>query len=64
MTTTEKHPRVEADLEASPEFALECLYDDAQNPSELTIFPPDEARAVTEWITVDQSVAVSLEEVR
>jgi hypothetical protein len=53
-----------AELEAAPEFDLECLFDDPENPSEVTITTPDTEQSVTEWVTVDRSTAVPLEEVQ
>lgn len=52
------------DLEALPEFELGCLFDDAENPNRLTIFSPEIDRGATEWITVEESTAVSIDEVR
>ena len=43
---------------------LQCLYDDDENPSEVTIFSPSRERFPTEWITVDRSTAVSLDDAR
>jgi hypothetical protein len=51
-------------LERSPEFDLECLFDDAENPSELTIFSPERGRAATEWLTVERSAAIPVDEIR
>ncbi|WP_435070160.1 DUF7511 domain-containing protein [Haloplanus sp. C73] len=51
-------------LGETPEFELECLYDDPTNPSELTVFAPETRRLATEWVTVDQSTAVCLDEIR
>ncbi|SEA35651.1 hypothetical protein SAMN04488065_2799 [Haloplanus vescus] len=63
MSAEDAMPVVTA-LGTEPEFELECLYDDPSNPSELTVFTPETERLATEWVTVDQSTAVSLEEVR
>ncbi|MEF8974248.1 MAG: hypothetical protein V5A15_05105 [Haloarcula sp.] len=60
-TTT---PPSDTDLDETPEFELDCLYDDPENPSELTIFPSDLQQSVTEWVTADRSAAVSLDELR
>lgn len=48
----------------APDVELEWLYDDRSNPSELTVFSPGERALATEWITVDRSVARSLDSVR
>ncbi|MFB6122344.1 MAG: hypothetical protein ABEJ78_02655 [Haloferacaceae archaeon] len=52
-----------AELEETPEFDLECIYDDPENPAELTIFSPESEDLTTEWITTDRSTAVPLEKV-
>ncbi|EMA19854.1 MULTISPECIES: DUF7511 domain-containing protein [Haloarcula] len=57
-------PLSDTDLDETPEFELDCLYDDPENPSELTIFPSDCQQSVTEWVTADRSATVSLEELR
>jgi hypothetical protein len=52
------------DLLASyPNFELSCLYDDDDDPSEVTVFPGKET-STTEWVTADVDSAVSLDEVR
>lgn len=52
------------DLLASyPEFGLSCLYDDEDDPAEVTVFPGEE-RSTTEWLTADVDSAVALEDVR
>jgi hypothetical protein len=48
----------------TPEFELECLYDDPSNPSELTIFSPEPPAMATEWLTVDRAAAVRLDRMR
>jgi hypothetical protein len=53
-----------SELEERPTFELECLYDDAVDPTELTIFAPEEEKLTTEWVTADRSAAVPLEEIR
>jgi hypothetical protein len=63
MSTTTTPPS-EADLDETPEFELDCLYDDPEDPSELTIFPSNLQESVTEWVTADRSAAVSLDELR
>jgi hypothetical protein len=54
----------EEELTETPEFELECLYDDATNPAELTVFAPENQRLTTEWVTADVGTAVPLEDVR
>jgi hypothetical protein len=48
----------------SGDHDLQHLYDDAENPSEVTIFSPGSERFPTEWITVDRTTAVSLSDAR
>lgn len=57
-------PSVESALEERPEFELECLYDDTEDPSSVTIFYPRGERTVSEWVTADTDTAVSLEALR
>lgn len=60
--TTE--PPSDTELDETPEFELDCLYDDPENPSELTIFASDIQQSVTEWVTADRSATVSLDQIR
>lgn len=50
-------------LESYPDFGLSCLYDDDDDPAEVTVFPGEEI-STTEWLTADLESAVSLDEVR
>ncbi|MDZ7702176.1 MAG: hypothetical protein U5J98_09005 [Halobacteriales archaeon] len=54
-----------APLARLPEFDLAFLYDDDDDPTEVTVFPArfDEDLA-TNWITVDVGHAVPLDSVR
>lgn len=52
------------ELEAPPEYELDCLYDDCDDPSELTIFSPTSRKLSTEWVTADASSAVPLDRIR
>jgi len=63
MNATSATPST-AELRETPEFELEYLYDDPSSPSELTIFSPDTRRLATEWVTVDRSSAVRLDQIR
>jgi hypothetical protein len=56
--------RVDAPLDERPEFELECLYDDTEDPSSVTIFYPRGERTVSEWVTADTGTAVSLDDLR
>lgn len=53
-----------------PAFDLTILYDDPEDPSEVTLVPGDSdsdsdpARFLTEWITADTETAVPLSETR
>lgn len=51
-------------LGEEPAFELECLFDDVDDPTEVTVFFPRGARTVTEWITADVETAVSVAEMR
>jgi hypothetical protein len=51
-------------LEELPQFALEYLFDDDDDPTEVTIFADDPEALSTQWITIDRAHAVPLEEVR
>lgn len=63
MSVHETHP---GDLLASyPEFGLNYLVDDEDDPSEITVFPGEDGElSTTEWLTADVENAVALEEVR
>lgn len=61
---SQSQTRSPEDSDGAPAVELEWLYDDRANPSELTIFSPGERALATEWITVDRSVARSLDSVR
>jgi hypothetical protein len=55
----------EVEFDQLPQFELECMYDDWDEPSEVTIFSTDEADSLyTAWLTTNRSNAVSLEDVR
>jgi len=48
-----------------PEFELECMYDDWDDPSEVTIFSTDDEDSLyTAWLTADRALTVSLSELR
>jgi hypothetical protein len=52
-------PRVREPLDVD----LEWLFDDPDDPSEITVFTPRGERTATEWITVDAATAVSVDEI-
>lgn len=64
MSASDESFNASVELEESPKFELECLFDDVDNPSELTIFSPDGTHTATEWITVERAAAVSIDELR
>ncbi|MFB6084061.1 MAG: hypothetical protein ABEJ94_07440 [Halorientalis sp.] len=48
-----------------PEFELECMYDDWDEPTEVTIFSTaEEDNLYTAWLTADRDHAVSLADLR
>jgi hypothetical protein len=67
MSTTEQGtdaahgaPQLYADF---PQYGLTCVVDDADEPTEVTLFPEDELeRVYTQWISVDAEFAIPLEE--
>ncbi|MFB6169500.1 MAG: hypothetical protein ABEJ43_11745 [Haloferacaceae archaeon] len=63
MSTGERTP---GSLSDPPTFELTCLYDDPENPSEVTVVPAGSSpeRYLTEWVTADTATAVSLAETR
>lgn len=52
-------------IEALPNFELSYLFDNRDAPSEVTIFPESDNYDIsTNWITVDKTTAVPLEDLR
>ncbi|WP_299265187.1 DUF7511 domain-containing protein [Halorientalis sp.] len=48
-----------------PEFDLECMYDDWDEPTEVTIFSTADGDSLyTAWLTANRDYAVSLADVR
>ena len=47
-----------------PQFDLEYLFDDDENPSEVTIFSDDVDQLSTAWITADRADCWPLEDCR
>ena len=60
----QEQPAVDEQLDSEPEFELECLFDDMEEPTELTIFTPEGSATASEWITIDRPSAVSVTEIR
>lgn len=65
MSATDSRPRPPDDLAHLPEFDLAYLFDDEDDPAEVTVFP---ARfgddLATNWITMDYRHVVPLDRVR
>jgi hypothetical protein len=59
-----KQPPEDPALNEKPEFELECLYDDMDNPQEVTVFTPNGNETASEWITVDCDSAIPIPETR
>lgn len=55
---------VDGELNEQPDFELECLFDDMEEPTELTIFTPEGEATASEWITVDRQSAVPVTQLR
>lgn len=63
--TDHQQPDAAIDLDELPAFDLSYLFDDADNPTEVTVFPAANTHDIsTNWITVDRGTAVPLEQVR
>lgn len=63
MTAEEQSPRTSWQDETDGlEYELECLFDDMEDPTRVTIFYPRGERTVSEWLTVDIEAACSLDE--
>ena len=63
--TEEAAPGPAIELEELPRFDLSYLFDDQDEPTEVTVFPESNAYDIsTNWITVTVESAVPLDEVR
>ena len=63
--TDHQEPDTLVDLDELPAFDLSYLFDNADEPSEVTVFPASNTQDIsTNWITVDLGTAVPLEQVR
>ncbi len=62
VSTSERSPPASQDTQAD----LTCLFDDPDDPSEVTLIPVGSSpeRYLTEWVTADMAAAVSLDEMR
>jgi hypothetical protein len=64
MSSADERTLTTVELATVPEYELHCLFDDVANPTEVTVFSPEGERTMTEWITADTTLAVSLDELR
>ena len=65
MSATDSRKRPSGQLGRLPEFDLSFLYDDDDEPAEVTVFPARLGEDLaTNWITIDYPHAVPLERVR
>lgn len=63
--SVEQSAELPADLASLPEFECSYLYDDADDPSEVTVYlDAADVDLMTNWITADCETAVSLEDAR
>jgi hypothetical protein len=59
------NPEHDRDVDAYPDFELDCLLDDWEAPSEVTVFSTmTDSEMRTQWITVSEDHAVPLDQVR
>lgn len=57
-------PNVDTALSTFPEFELSYLYDNRDNPTEITVFSSDEdENLATHWITMNATATIPLEDV-
>lgn len=64
MTAEDRSPVTPAaDGAGGPWYEFECLFDDMDEPSQVTIFYPRGERTVSEWLTADVEAAWSLDEI-
>ncbi len=55
----------EVQFDQLPEFELECMYDDWDEPTEVTVFSTADGDSLyTAWLTADRDHAVSLADLR
>lgn len=65
MSVVDRDTDGEVPDEELPAFDLECMYDDWEDPAEVTVFSTaDEDSLYTAWLTVDRAHAVPLASVR
>jgi hypothetical protein len=54
----------ERSLRRYPQYELDCLFDEEETPSEVTVFVDEVGELATKWLTIDIDHAVPLDEVR
>jgi hypothetical protein len=60
-----KQTRQDELLASYSEHVLDCLYDDGENPSNVTVLPGgQDEQSTDEWITADIASVVPLEDAR
>lgn len=64
MSTAADESALHERIPEYPDFELTHLLDDADDPTELTIFLPSEDDVTTHWITVDFEHAIPIAAVR
>lgn len=65
MSVVDREPETDEEFERLPEFELECMYDDWEEPTEVTVFSTDDEDSLyTAWLTIDCDHAVSLTALR
>jgi len=64
MNAHEREVPFTSDLQKLPEFELNCIFDDIENPTEVTLFSPATERTLTQWVTADTADAIELSEIR
>jgi hypothetical protein len=64
MSAHKREVPAKADLQELPEFEIDCIFDDTETPTEVTLILPETERTLTEWMTADTSDAMDLSEIR
>jgi hypothetical protein len=65
MSAVEESARAGVELGTLPRFDLSYLFDDTEDPAEVTVFPAShDVDISTNWITVSVDGAVPLDEIR
>lgn len=65
MSATSNEPDETHRLDDPPEFDLHCRFDDPENPTEVTVFPSDMGKPMTErWLSIEKGYALPIEEIR